>query len=62
MNKPIKAKTFIDLFKSKLDALPLDCRIKSIGTNQDNFIVLLEAPNGREYKLYIRCEAMIYDT
>lgn len=62
MNKPIKASAFMNLLGTKLNALPQNVRIKSIGTNQDNFIFICQDDTGREYKLYVRCEEMGYDS
>lgn len=56
MIKHIKARTFANYLKYKLTELHPDAIIKSIGTNQTHFIILVETPEGKEHKIYIPCE------
>ena len=52
----ITAQSFLLYMEARLKALPKNSVIKSIGTNQNSFIVVAEDMNGKEYKLYIPCE------
>lgn len=56
MIKHIKARKFKNIIDLELSLLPVDSVIKSIGTNQTHFIILVEAPDGKEHKIYIPCE------
>lgn len=55
MMNNIKGSTFAIYLAYKLVEYP-DCVIKSIGTNQTHFIILVETPDGSEHKIYIPCE------
>ena len=54
--KNITAQDFIFYVESRLCTLPRGSVIKSIGTNQCNFIIVAQDPSGKEHKLYIPCE------
>lgn len=56
MIKHIKARTFSNYLKHMLMQLHPDAVIKSIGTNQTHFIIVVESPDGGEHKIYIPCE------
>ena len=56
MIKHIKARTFANYLTHKLIELHPEAVIKSIGTNQTHFIILVENPDGKEHKIYIPCE------
>lgn len=53
--KNITAQSFMCYLEARMMSLPQGCVIKSIGTNQDNFIIYAQDVAGREYKLYIPC-------
>ena len=55
MIKHIKGSTFAIYLAYRLVDYP-DCVIKSIGTNQTHFIIVVETPDGKEHKIYIPCE------
>lgn len=52
----ITVQDFMCYLEARVNALPQGCVIKSIGTNQDNFIIYAQDAVGKEYKLYIPCE------
>lgn len=54
--KNITVQNFMCYLEARINALPHGCVIKSIGTNQDNFIIYAQDSAGKEYKLYIPCE------
>ena len=56
MIKHIKARTFTNYLAHRLRELHPKAIIKSIGTNQTHFIILVETPDGKEHKIYIPCE------
>ena len=56
--KNITAQDFIFYVESRLCTLPRGSVIKSIGTNQYNFIIVAQDPSGKEHKLYIPCEGV----
>ena len=55
MIKHIKGSTFAIYLAYRLVDYP-DCVIKSIGTNQTHFIIVVEDTEGKEHKIYIPCE------
>lgn len=56
MINPIKARTFVNYLTHKLIELHPSAVIKSVGTNQTHFIIVVETPDGKEHKIYIPCE------
>ena len=56
MIKHITVATFRNKLDTELALMPINSVIKSIGTNQTHFIILVETPDGREHKIYIPCE------
>lgn len=54
--KNITLQNFICYLEARMMSLPQGCVVKSIGTNQDNFIIYAQDSAGKEYKLYIPCE------
>lgn len=56
MIKHIKARVFANYLTHRLREFHPDCVIKSIGTNQTHFIIVVESPGGKEHKIYIPCE------
>lgn len=51
--KNITVQNFMCCLEARIASLPQGCVIKSIGTNQDNFIIYAQDITGKEYKLYI---------
>ena len=56
MIKHIKARTFANYLTHRLKEFHPKSIVKSIGTNQTHFIILVETPDGKEHKIYIPCE------
>lgn len=56
MIKHIKIGSFMGHILSEFYKLHPRCIVKSIGTNQTHFIILVETPEGKEHKIYIPCE------
>lgn len=56
MIKHIKARTFTNYLTHELMKLHPCSIIKSIGTNQNNFIIIVQDNEGKEHKIYIPCE------
>lgn len=56
MIKHIKARTFANYLTHELMKLHPCSIVKSIGTNQTQFIIRVETPDGKEHKIYIPCE------
>ena len=52
----ITAQDFIFYVEARLCTLPNGSVVKSIGTNQHEFIIVAQEPSGKEHKFYIPCE------